>query len=211
MTALRAAVFAIAVWTTFPYLSWTFLAQVTSSQVTRPGQVTQPPRNFAIASRPQWCSKRHETFWIRYNDKYIHTTFIFLIFLYRWPKVRSFSWPPHYKSMEKTSSTSNSYQIYSNRSETCSIRLLLMTSVQLCKCDPLKGHLMSYNDAMRSMYLFAWNFWLDWDKDMGQVSNGSSIQGALNDMQHDLPRSTFKLYLRSKIEVEFKILKCHNF
>ena len=36
---------------------------------------------------------------------------------------------------------SNTYQICSNRSEPCSIRLLLMTSVQLGICDPRKGHL----------------------------------------------------------------------
>ena len=37
---------------------------------------------------------------------------------------------------------------------------------------------------------------------MGQVPNGSSFQGASNDMQHDLPRSTFDLDLRSNFEVD---------
>ena len=64
----------------------------------------------------------------------------------------------------------------SNRSETCSIMLMLMISMQLCKCDPLKGHLRSYNDVMRSMYVFACNFWLDWDRDMGQVGHSTTDQ-----------------------------------
>ena len=59
------------------------------------------------------------------------------------------------------SNASNTYQICSNRSEPWSIRLLLMTSVQLCICDPWKGHLRSNNDIVRTMYVFAYNFWLD--------------------------------------------------
>ena len=50
------------------------------------------------------------------------------------------------------------YQICSNRSEPCSVKLLLMTSVQLCICDSRKGHLRSYNDVMVSTYVFAYNF-----------------------------------------------------
>ena len=46
MTALRAAVSAIAVWTTFPHLSSKFWVQVTSGQVTRSGQMTQPSNKF---------------------------------------------------------------------------------------------------------------------------------------------------------------------
>ena len=37
-------------------------------------------------------------------------------------------------------------------------RLLLMVSVQVCKCDPQKEHLRSYNDVTRSMDVFARNF-----------------------------------------------------
>ena len=53
-------------------------------------------------------------------------------------------------------SNTNTYQICSNRSKPCSIRLLLMTSVQLCICDPWKGHLKSNNDIVRTMYIFAY-------------------------------------------------------
>ena len=48
-------------------------------------------------------------------------------FQYRWPKVRSISWPPHYESMGKNSSASNTYQICSNRSEPWSFRLMVTT------------------------------------------------------------------------------------
>ena len=86
------------------------------------------------------------------------------IFLYWWPIVRSIVWPPLYKSMgEKLKCLKHFKQICSNRSEPCSIRLLLMTSVQLCISDPWKGHLRSNNDIVRTMYVFAYNFWLDWE------------------------------------------------
>ena len=60
--------------------------------------------------------------------------------------------------MGKNSNASNTYQICSNRSEPCSVRLMLMTSVQICICDPRKGQLSSNNDVMRAMYIFAYNF-----------------------------------------------------
>ena len=56
---------------------------------------------------------------------------------------------PFISQREINSNASNTYQICSNRSEPCSIRLLLMISVQLCICDPRKGHLRSNNDKVR--------------------------------------------------------------
>ena len=69
---------------------------------------------------------------------------------------------PFISQWGKNSNASNTYQICSNRSEPCSIRLLLMTSVQVCICDPWKGHLRSNNDIVRTMDVFTYNFWLDW-------------------------------------------------
>ena len=69
----------------------------------------------------------------------------------------------------KNSNASNTDQICSNCSKPRSIRLLLMTSVQLCICDPRKGHWRSNNDVMRSMYVFAYKFWLEWGRDLGHV------------------------------------------
>ena len=97
----------------------------------------------------------------------VPTTCISRIFFFQWPKVRSISWPTHYKSRGKNSNASNTDQTCSNRSEPCSVRLLLMTSVQLCIFGPRKSHLRSNNDVMRSMYVFAYNFWLEWYRDVG--------------------------------------------
>ena len=55
------------------------------------------------------------------------------------------------------------YQVCSNRSEPCSIRLLLMTSAQLCICDPRKGQIVW--DQIMTLWgqymFFAHNFWLE--------------------------------------------------
>ena len=67
---------------------------------------------------------------------------------------------------------------------------------------PRKGHLRSNNDVMRSMYVFAYNFWLKWDRDVGYVLKCSPCPDASTDMQHDLVRSHFHLDLRSKNEVD---------
>ena len=48
-TARGAAIFGIPFYTSFLHPSWKFQLQVISGQVTRPGQVTQPPKLFVIA------------------------------------------------------------------------------------------------------------------------------------------------------------------
>ena len=67
---------------------------------------------------------------------------------------------------------------------------------------PLKGHLRSYNDVMRAIYVFARNVWLDWERDMRLVPKCSPRQDASSAMQHDLLRSLFDLDLRSHLEVD---------
>ena len=84
------------------------------------------------------------------------------------------------------------------------------SSVRNCSCDLRKGHLRSNNDLMRSnndlmrsMYVFAYNFWLEWDRDLGYVLKRSPCPDASNNMQHDLVvRSPFDLDLRSKNKVD---------
>ena len=49
-------------------------------------------------------------------------------------------------------------QICSTRCRPSSVRLLLITPEQFCICDPLKGQLRSYNDVLRTEYVFAYNF-----------------------------------------------------
>ena len=55
-------------------------------------KVTPPPKNLTIASRPHWLRERFETFRIWYTTKYLQLVYL-RFFLYRWPKVRSISWP----------------------------------------------------------------------------------------------------------------------
>ena len=81
------------------------------------------------------------------------------------------------------------HQICSNRSEPCSFRLMVMTPVHFCICDPLKCYSRSYNDVIRSTYVFTYNFWLDWDRDIGKVPKCSSRLAASNYMQHEHLRS----------------------
>ena len=69
----------IAVRTTFPRLSGKFWIQVTVCQVARAGQVTQPPANFAMASRSQWWRDRFETFRIWYTAKYLQLVYLYHI------------------------------------------------------------------------------------------------------------------------------------
>ena len=70
-------------------------------------------------------------------------------FLYRWPKVRSFSWPAHYKSMGEKSFASKSIQIGSTHSKSQLTRLVLMTSVQIGTSGASKGHPRSDDDVIR--------------------------------------------------------------
>ena len=75
-------------------------------------------------------------------------------------------------------------QICSTRSRPSSVRLLLITPEQFCICDPLKGQLRSYNDVIRTQYVFAYNFWLDGDRRIGWVPKCFSRLNASNHLQH---------------------------
>ena len=143
--------------------SWVFFAQLSgqffrnfldnfrakSPKVRSPGQVKWPHL------RKNSQSRHGHSGWEKYLKPSgfgilpsTYNLYISYFISYRWPKVRSISWPPHYKPMGKNSNASNTDQICSTRSEPCSIRLLLMASVKNCICDPRKGHLRSNYDVM---------------------------------------------------------------
>ena len=85
----------------FPQLSWNFRPNAMWGQVTRSGQVTQLQSNFPIAPRLQGF---RESYWTLEYDEVISAYKTFISdFWYRWPQVRSFLRPPHYKSMGKKS------------------------------------------------------------------------------------------------------------
>ena len=88
----------------FPQLLWKFRPNAMWGQVTRSGQVTQLQNNFPIAPRLQCFRESYENFGIWWgHHSSVPTKRISRIFLYRWPHVRSFFRPPHYKSMGKKS------------------------------------------------------------------------------------------------------------
>ena len=61
--------------------------------------------------------------------------------------------------------------------------------VQFCISNALVGQLRSNDDVIRSIYVSLYNFWLEWDTDMGWVPKCSSRQDASTDMRIDLFRS----------------------
>ena len=100
----------IIVWLLHPWV------QVTKGQVTRSGQVTPPPQKLynrvtvTVVERKIW----------NFQDLVYYqvpTTCTSRIFYNRWPKVRSISWPPHYKSMGKTQILIRSVQIAQNHAQ----------------------------------------------------------------------------------------------
>ena len=105
-------------------------------------------KNFPIASRPQWWRESFETFRIWFTTKYLQLVYLGYFFYIGDLRSGQLCDLPFISQRGINSNASNTYQICSNRSEPCSIRLLLMTSVQLCICDPWKGPLRSNNDIV---------------------------------------------------------------
>ena len=103
--------------------------------------------------------------------------------------------------MGKNSNASNIYQICSNRSEPCSIKLLLMTLVQICRCDPRNGDLRSNNDVMRSMYVFAYRH-RDGVPELSEHMFSTIIATALIPLKMWIPK--FYKWLRRQARMEPK-------
>ena len=110
-------------------------------QVTRSGQVTQLQNNFPIAPRLQCFRESYETFGILWGHHYLQH--VYLGFLYRWPQVRSFLRPPHYKSMGKKSTLL--YLLWRMRFWVESYRIGQLWTIRVNNCIsyPSKGHLRS--------------------------------------------------------------------
>ena len=125
----------------FPQLLWKFRPKTMRGQVTRSGQVTQLQNNFPIAPRLQ-CFK--ESLKLSEYDVVISAYKMFISdFRYRWPQVRSFLRPPHYKSMGKKSTLL--YLLWRKRFwiESYRIGRLWTIRVKNCITCPSKGHLRS--------------------------------------------------------------------
>ena len=114
--------------------------KVISSQLTRSGQVTLPPKTFVMLKRLNSYS-----FWaINMKRSGYHETIgsyktYILDFWFWWPKARSILWPPHSKAMGEKKSAFT-YQVWPFNHELSNIRLLLMIKVQILVGDFHKSH-----------------------------------------------------------------------
>ena len=74
-------------------------------------------------------------------DKVIGTYKMYISdFWYRWPQVRSFSWPPHYKSMGKNQTPCFILHLELIWMKSNQVRYLLILQVKFLVGDPSKGH-----------------------------------------------------------------------
>ena len=113
-------------------------------------------------------------------------------FWYRWPQVRSFLRPPHYKSMGKKSTLL--YLLWRKRFWVESYRIGQLWTIWEKKMHylPLQR---SFEVTRGHQPSFANNFWSKRDRDVGLVSVRSSWPGKSTDMQYDPFRSSRDLGL----------------
>ena len=115
-----------------------------------------------------------------------------LDFWYRWPQVRSFLRPPHYKSMGKKSTLL--YLLWRKRFWVESYRIGQLWTIRVKNCItyPLQR---SFEVTRGHQPSFANNFWSKRDRDVGLVSVRSSWPGESSYMQYDPFRSSRDLGL----------------
>ena len=112
----------------------------------------------------------------------VPTKRISLIFLYRWPQVRSFLRPPHYKSMGKKINSVIFTLAQAFLSGIISYRTVVdNSSKKLHYLYPTKGHLRSPEVTNRHLPIT----FDQKDRDVGLVSVRSSWPGESIDMQYD--------------------------
>ena len=113
-------------------------------------------------------------------------------FWYRWPRVRSFLRPPHYKSMGKKLTPLYLLCRKPNLSGIISYRTVVDNSSKNLHCLSLER---SFEVTRGHRPSFANNFWSKRDRDVRMVSVRSSWPGESNDMQYDPFRSSRDLGL----------------
>ena len=113
-------------------------------------------------------------------------------FLYRWPQVRSFLRPPHYKSMGKKINFVIFTLAQAYLSGIISYRTVVDNTSKNLNCLPLER---SFEVTRGHQPSFANNVWSKRDRDFGLVSVRSSRPGESTDMQYDPFRSSRDLGL----------------
>ena len=110
-------------------------------------------------------------------------------FWYRWPQVRSFLRPPHYKSIPSLGNKSTPLYLFWRNLvwvESHCIRQLLTIQVKNLHCPPLER---SFEVTRGHQLSFANNFWSKRVRDVGLVSVGSSWPGGSTEMKYGPFRS----------------------
>ena len=160
-------------------------------EVRSPGQVKWPNYKITFQSRHGYNVSGKVMKLSEYDELISAYKTYISDFWYRWPQVRSFLRPPHYKSMGKNSTPL--YLLWRKPIWVESYRIgqLWTIRVQICIAYPSKGQLRSAEVTNRHLPIsFANNFWSKRDRDVGLVSVRSSWPGESNDMQYDPFRSS---------------------
>ena len=160
-------------------------------EVRSPGQVKWPNYKITFPSRHGYNVSGKVMKLSEYDEVISAYKTYILDFLYRWPQVRSFLRPPHYKSMGKKSTLL--YLLWRKRFwvEPYRIGQLWTLRVKNCITYPSKGHLRSPEVTNRHLPI-------TFDQkeiDVGLVSIRSSWPGESTDMQYDPFRSSRDLGL----------------
>ena len=171
--ALRAAGFSPTWPPCFPQLLWKFRRKVMQGQVKWPNfKISfQPRHGYNILGKVMKLSE---------YDKVISAYKIYISdFWYRWPQVRSFLRPPHYKSMGKKSTP---FLAQAYLSGITSYRIVIDISRKTLHCLPLER---SFEVTRGHQQLFANNFWSKRVRDVRLVSVPLSRPGESSGMQYD--------------------------
>ena len=161
-------------------------------EVRSPGQVKWPNYKITFQSRHGYNVAGKVTKRSEYNEVISAYKTYISDFWYRWPQVRSFLRPPHYKSMGKKSTLL--YLLWRKR--------FWVESYRIGQWWTIREKKLLYLPLQRSFEVtrghqpsFANNFWSKRDRDVGLVSVRSSWPGESTDRQYDPFRSSLDLGL----------------
>ena len=161
-------------------------------EVRSPGQVKWPNYKITFQSRHGYNVSGKVMKLSEYDDVISAYKTYISDFWYRWPQVRSFLRPPHYKSMGKKSTLL--YLLWRKRFWVESYRIGQLWTIRVKKMHHLPLQ-RSFEVTRGHQPSFANNFWSKRDRDVGLVSVRSSWPGESTDMQYDPFRSSRDLGL----------------
>ena len=146
-----------------------------------PGQVKSPNLKITFQSRHGYNVSGKVMKLSEYDEVISAYKTYISDFLYRWPQLRSFLRPPHYKSIGKKIN-SDIFTLQAYLSGIMPYRTVVDNSSKKLHCLPLER---SFEVTRGYQPSFANNFWSKRDRDVGLVSVRSSWPGKSTDMQYD--------------------------